>query len=500
VKSLGNGGLTITEEKAADVQFLLESIFKKYGYDFRSYGRSSIARRVELFLIKSGCTSIRELTAKVLKDEDVFGELAQYFSIAVTEMFRDPFVYKGLREEVIPFLRTFHFPRIWHAGCATGEEAYSFAIVLKEENILERSTIFATDFNDAVLAAGRKGIYSLEKIQQYTRNYQQAGGRSSFSDYYHASYGMAVMDNSLRNKITFANHNLVSDGVFGEVNLIFCRNVLIYFDKDLKDRVVNLFARSLTNKGFLCIGTKSSLKGSKAGKNFKLVNKALHVYQKSTESKVDLFQTEDCAAVQSRAGSPNERYKAIVIGASSGGLHSLALVLAHLSESFPWPILVVQHLHQTDGGHHASRLNALVSVDVKEALDGEKVQAGRVYVAPADYHMSVKADGVLSLSRSQKVKWSRPSIDVLFQSAAEVYGKQVIGIILSGANDDGTKGLSQIKARGGIVIAQDPDTAESREMPSAAIDRVKVDGSFSPAKIGALLSRYGDETTKIFHE
>jgi len=178
-------------------------------------------------------------------------------------MFRDPSFYSSLREKVIPVLKTYPFIKIWHAGCATGEEVYSMAILLKEENLLSKTMLYATDLDDKVLKTAREGIYPLDKIKEYTQNYQKVHGNSSFSDYYTAKYEAAIMDRSLRKNIVFSQHNLVTDGVFGEMNLIICRNVLIYFDKDLQNRVLQLFHDSLTRKGILCLGSKETIKFSK---------------------------------------------------------------------------------------------------------------------------------------------------------------------------------------------------------------------------------------------
>jgi chemotaxis protein methyltransferase CheR len=215
--------------------------------------------------------------------DETFAQNAIYdFSITVTEMFRDPNFYCSFRKNVVPYLKTYPFIKVWHAGCATGEEVYSLAIVLQEEGLYERATIFATDFNEPVLEKAREGIYALKDIRQYTTNYQQAGGSRSFADYYHAQYESAIMDQSLKKNITFASHNLVTDGVFGEMHLIFCRNVLIYFDKTLQNRVLNLFNESLNHGSFLCLGTKETLEFSQVVDSFKTIDGRARIYQKRT--------------------------------------------------------------------------------------------------------------------------------------------------------------------------------------------------------------------------
>ena len=217
---------------------------------------------------------------ELLHDRAFFEFFLEQFSITVTEMFRDPFVYQSIRTKVIPVLKTYPFIRIWHAGCASGEEAYSLAILLKEERLYDRCTIFATDFNDVALQKASDGIYDVERAKEFTRNYQQAGGVRSFSEYYHAQYGHIVMDQSLKRNITFANHNLVTDGVFTEAHLILCRNVMIYFDKILQNRALTLFRDSLVRGGLLCLGTKESLQFSEVESNFKVEDGKARIYKK----------------------------------------------------------------------------------------------------------------------------------------------------------------------------------------------------------------------------
>jgi chemotaxis protein methyltransferase CheR len=221
------------------------------------------------------------MIGKVLRDKDLFNSLIHHFSISVTEMFRDPFVYRTIRSEVAPVLRTWPHVKIWHAGCATGEEVYSLAIVLKEEGLYDRSAIFATDFNDASLRQAKAGIYAIGKLQDATRNYQKAGGKDSFTQYYHACYDAAALDGSLRERITFANHNLVADHVFGEMHLIFCRNVLIYFNRKLQNRVLQLLTESLVHGGFLCLGAREDLQFSGISQWYEPVDRKARIYKKS---------------------------------------------------------------------------------------------------------------------------------------------------------------------------------------------------------------------------
>ncbi|MBI2269412.1 MAG: protein-glutamate O-methyltransferase CheR [Bacteroidetes bacterium] len=252
--------MTIRNISEIELPLLLEAIYQKYGYDFRQYSEAHIKRRIMNRLALTPLVSISELQNKVLHDELFASRLLQDLSITVTEMFRDPDFYKSLREKVIPILKTYPFIKIWHAGCATGEEAYSMAIILKEENLYDRTTIYATDFNQHALNQAKEGVFSNEKIKEYTINYQRAGGKESFADYYTSKYDMVIMDQSLKKNIVWANQNLVTDSVFAEVHLILCRNVLIYFNKDLQNRVQKLFFDSLVNGGILCLGIKESLR------------------------------------------------------------------------------------------------------------------------------------------------------------------------------------------------------------------------------------------------
>ena len=245
-----------------EISLLLEAIYRKHGYDFRQYSQAHIRRRIMNRMAISGFEDISQMQSKVLNDEIFASELLQDLSITVTEMFRDPAFYRSLREKVIPILKTYPFIKIWHAGCATGEEAYSMAIVLQEEGLYDRTTIYATDFNQLALNQAKDGIFSNKMIKEYTTNYQLSGGKESFSSYYTSNYDNVIMNQSLKKNIVWANHNLVTDSVFAEVNLILCRNVLIYFDKNLQNKVQSLFYNSLINGGVLCLGSKESLRFS----------------------------------------------------------------------------------------------------------------------------------------------------------------------------------------------------------------------------------------------
>ncbi len=228
----------------------------------------------------SGLEDISQIQSKVLNDEAFAYQLLQDLSITVTEMFRDQGFYRSLRENVIPVLKTYPFIKIWHAGCATGEEAYSMAIIMQEEGLYDRSTIYATDFNQNALNRAREGIFSNAMMKEYTTNYQLSGGKESFSNYYTSSYDNVIMNQSLKKNIVWANHNLVTDSVFAEVNLILCRNVLIYFDNNLQNKVQRLFYDSLINGGILCLGSKEGLRFTDFHEKYTELDKKQRIYKK----------------------------------------------------------------------------------------------------------------------------------------------------------------------------------------------------------------------------
>jgi chemotaxis protein methyltransferase CheR len=263
-----------------EIELLLEGVFRHYGFDFRSYAYSSIRRRLWKRLEAEGLHSISALQDLVLHDANAMERLLLDLSINVTAMFRDPAFYVAFREKVIPLLRTYPFLRIWHAGCSTGEEVYSMAILLSEAGLYERTRIYATDINDAVLQKARERIFPLERMQEYTDNYIRAGGSRSFSEYYTSAYDGAVFSQSLLDNVVFAQHNLVTDGSFAECNVILCRNVLIYFDRELQNRVLGLFHQSLVTFGILCLGNKESLRFSAHEENFEQLESREKIFRK----------------------------------------------------------------------------------------------------------------------------------------------------------------------------------------------------------------------------
>lgn len=277
-----------TENEGLEVSLLLEAMYRKYGYDFRHYSQTYVQRRLRQHLAKSGLDSIAAMIPAVLHHPAFFEALLFDLSITVTEMFRDPSFYQAIRKEIVPMLRTYPLLKIWLAGCATGEEVYSLAILLKEEGLYDRTQIYATDFNEKALAKAREGIYPLTRLKEYSANYQEAGGGGSLSDYCSARYDSVCMHQDLRDNILFASHNLVTDDVFGEMQLICCRNVFIYFNRELQDRVVRLFVDSLCPGGFLALGPKESLDLSRHVGAFEPVVAKEKIYRKRYEGDDDI--------------------------------------------------------------------------------------------------------------------------------------------------------------------------------------------------------------------
>lgn len=260
--------------KDEDVELLINDLLEIHGYDFTNYSKASLKRRVSNLFITDRFPSFAEFRYKVRTDNDYLLRFVEQITVNVTEMFRDPLFYKTLREEVIPNLASRPIIRIWHAGCSTGEEVYSMAILLKEANLLHKSLLYATDINPSVLEKLRKGIFPLSQMKQYSENYHIAGGTSSLSDYYTAQYEWAIFNKTLGEKIVVSTHNLVSDSSFNEFQLIVCRNVLIYFDKDLQNKVFQLFDQSLETLGYLALGSKETIKFSSITAHYKqLANK-----------------------------------------------------------------------------------------------------------------------------------------------------------------------------------------------------------------------------------
>lgn len=257
----------------SQLDLLIAEVSDRHGYDFGGYSRASFKRRIERLYQLDAFPDFATFLTRIKNDTDYFRRFVEEITVNVTEMFRDPTVYKVLREEILPAVGTKPFIRIWHAGCSTGQEVYSMAILLQELGLLHKAIIYATDINHSVLEAARKGVFPLRLMKEYAENYRNSGGKNDFSDYYTANYGLAKFDEKLSGKMVFSQHSLVSDHSFNEFDLILCRNVLIYFDKELQDRALQLFDDSLARLGYLALGTKETLKYTSVQKNYEQLRK-----------------------------------------------------------------------------------------------------------------------------------------------------------------------------------------------------------------------------------
>lgn len=263
-----------------ELHLLVDALYLKYHYDFRDYAPASLKRRLLAALTRFNCETLSQLQHRLLHDATVLPVLLDYLTVQVSEMFRDGHYYRALRESVVPLLRTYPSLKVWVAGCSTGEEAYSVAILFHEEGLLSRTMIYATDINSHALEKAQAGVYEIDRIAGFTENHRRSGARTSLSDYYTAAYGRAVFDKSLRQSIVFCDHSLATDSVFAEVQLVSCRNVMIYFNRELQDRALGLFYESLCRKGFLGIGTKESLRFSSYADAFTALAPNERIFQK----------------------------------------------------------------------------------------------------------------------------------------------------------------------------------------------------------------------------
>ncbi|HLN23223.1 MAG TPA: CheR family methyltransferase [Patescibacteria group bacterium] len=278
--------MTKSEADILDIEvgLFLEALFLRHGYDFRHYAKASIRRRVTGLASLAGGRSVSDLISRTLRDPSFLPEILTQLSVPVTEMFRDPPVFKTLREQILPVLASWPRLKIWQAGCATGEEVYSLAIMLDEEGLLDRTLIYATDINDVALKLAEDGVFPLSGLEEAERRHRESGGRRPLADYCVSAHGFYRLDQRLREHIVFAHHNLVCDGVFCEVQAILCRNVLIYFDRELQEHVLQLFHNSLVRGGFLCLGTRESLRHAEARLGYTVLDREHRISRRAEEA------------------------------------------------------------------------------------------------------------------------------------------------------------------------------------------------------------------------
>jgi chemotaxis protein methyltransferase CheR len=264
----------------ADLDRLLDAVYREYHYDFRSYAPASLKRRLVSALNFFGCATVAALEQQTRRDPQSFTELLRFLTVQVSDVFRDPGYFRAIRETIVPYLQTYPSLKVWVAGCATGEEAYSLAILLDEEGLLARTQIYATDINPESLRAAQEGVYAIDRFAKFSASYLAAGGKASLADYYTARYGSAMFDRRLKKAILFSDHSLATDSVFAEVQLVSCRNVLIYFDRALQDRAIGLLREALCRRGFLGLGSKESLRFSSHAAAFREAVPEQRLYQK----------------------------------------------------------------------------------------------------------------------------------------------------------------------------------------------------------------------------
>jgi len=270
----------VDDVEELELELLLDAIVRRWGYDFRDYSRPSMRRRVQRVLEREQLRTVSGLQGRILRSEEAMRRFIATISVSVSAMFRDPRFFAALREEVIPVLRTHPFVRVWVAGCATGEEVYSMAILLHEAGLSARARIYATDLSDELLERASRGVFPLKRMQEYTRNYLAAGGRADFSSYYRTDAEHAIIRHPLRQNVVFSQHNLVSDGSFNEFHLVLCRNVLIYFGEALRDRVYELLFSSMVRHGYLALGLKENLRHTRWNSRFDALDEELSLYRR----------------------------------------------------------------------------------------------------------------------------------------------------------------------------------------------------------------------------
>jgi len=268
------------QHEAIEIELLLIAIHKKYGYDFSQYAQASLKRRLREFIDVESVDNFIDVLQLVLYDKKFFMKLLDCLTVNFTSMFRDPFFYRDFRQKVVAMLKTYPSIKIWNAGCSSGQEVYSLAILLQEEGLLSRCRIYATDIDDNSLKKAEEGVYSLRQMREYTENYLSYQGRNEFTDYYRIAYQSAIINQELKKQMMFTNHNLVTDGEFGKFHVILCRNVMIYFSNELQEKVLNLFDNSLITRGFLCLGMQETLGCTQLEEKYEVISQETKIYRK----------------------------------------------------------------------------------------------------------------------------------------------------------------------------------------------------------------------------
>ncbi len=472
-----------------ELNLLLGAIEYRWGYDFRNYARVSITRRVKNVMLRHQIERISDLIPRVLHDPLFFQDMVSDFSITVTEMFRDPHTWNAIVTEVFPRLQSWPYFKIWHAACATGEEVWSMAILLQEAGLLEKATIYATDFNDTALYQARQGTYHVKNMQTANRSYLKAGGQHSLSKYYVASDNEVVFDESLSKRIVWANHNLTTDGIFGEMNLIMCRNVLIYFSPLLQNQVLSLFTASLSRGGFLCLGGKETLNFTSVENRYAPINLKERIWSKNNyeDALLPIILPKKNKALSIESIKDSSR-NIVAIGCSMGGAKALRVILSQLPRDFPFPIVITQHVSPSKNSLLAELLQRNCALIVKDAEDAEVIKTGYVYLAPPDFHLLIENNMTMKLSSDERQSYARPSIDAMFNSVAKSCGANAIGVILTGANSDGAEGLANIRKAGGCAFIENPKTAHTMYMPSAALRTAGADKVLSIENMASALT------------
>ena len=465
-----------------ELDLLLKAIEYQWGYDFRRYAQTSIQRRVKNIMLKHQIAHVSELIPLVLHDPGFFQNMVFDFSITVTEMFRDPVVWRRLVDDVFDRLKTWPFFKIWHAGCATGEEVWSMAILLKEAGLLERATIYATDFNDVALYKGRQGVYLFKDMQAAQKNYQAAGGKFHLSAYYTVQGESVVFDKSLGLRIVWANHNLTTDYVFGEMNFIMCRNALIYFNASLQNQVLSLFTASLSQGGFLCLGSKESLDFYAVKPAYEPISLKDRIWCKATLDEDGLSPTVSITKTPPKG--------VVVMACSIENVQSVRKVLDSLHESFALPILITQQLSPAKQSLTAHLLQSHCFLPVKDASNGEMVELGCVYVVPAHYHLSVKDDRTLVLSSAGRYVYAQSSVDAMFFSVAHAGLACVMAVVLSALHYEKLEGLAAIRRTGGIVVVESSLAANKVSHPRLVMDKSLVDEVLPAEEMAHALFKY----------